>query len=295
MMEVRQARYFIAVAEELHFGRAAERLHMSQPPLSQAIMALENQLGTELLHRTSRRVQVTETGRMFLDECRLLVRASERAVSVATLASSGMVGTLRIGAVTSAFNDPLPAILKEFREGWPEVELQAREIDTHDGQDALMRGEIDVAVIRLSVGDRHITSIPLRQDRFVLALPQDHARAAEEGPVKLADFRDESWVWLNRSISPDYHDELVAACQQSGFRPSPRHYGNSIHSQLAMGACGLGVTLVPASSIHLNVHSVVFKELATRADLVELSLLCRSDITEPLVEQFVQCALAHAG
>lgn len=236
MVEVRQARYFIAVAEELHFGRAAERLHMSQPPLSQAIIALESQLSTALLHRTSRRVQLTETGRMFLDECRLLVRASERAEAIATLASSGMVGTLRIGAVTSAFNNPLPDILKEFRAGWPEVELQAREIDTHDGRDALMRGEIDVAVIRQSVGDRHVTSIPLRQDRFVLAMPQGHAKASKDGPVKLANFRDESWVWLNRPISPDYHDELVAACQQAGFRPDPKHYGNSIHSQLAMVA-----------------------------------------------------------
>jgi len=146
-----------------------------------------------------------------------------------------MVGTLRIGAVTSAFNDPLPDILKEFRVGWPEVELQAREIDTHDGRDAWMRGEIDVAVIRQSVGDRHITSTPLRQDRFVLALPQDHALAATSGLVTLARFRDESWVWLNRPISPDYHDELVAACQQFGFRPDPKHYGNSIHCQLAGG------------------------------------------------------------
>ena len=111
MLEVRQARFFIAVAEELHFGRAAERLHMSQPPLSQAILQLERHLGTDLLHRTSRRVQLTETGRLFLEECRALVRASERAEAVAALASSGMVGTLRIGAVTSAFNDPLPRIL----------------------------------------------------------------------------------------------------------------------------------------------------------------------------------------
>ena len=294
MLEVRQARFFIAVAEELHFGRAAERLHMSQPPLSQAILQLERHLGTDLLHRTSRRVQLTETGRLFLEECRALVRASERAEAVAALASSGMVGTLRIGAVTSAFNDPLPRILKEFRASRPDVELQVREIDTHEGTDALLRGELDVAVIRRAAGDRHLTSIPLRRDRFVLAMPQDHRRAAEDGPVELADFRDESWVWLNRSVSPDYHDELMSACRQAGFRPDPRHYANSIHSQLAMVSCGLGVTLVPATSVHLHVHSVAFRELAIRADLVELSLLCRSDAAEPLVEHFIQCARGQA-
>jgi len=292
MLEVRQAKYFIAVAEELHFGRAAQRLNMSQPPLSQAILQLENQLGASLLRRTSRKVQLTDAGRLFLDECRILIRASERAQAVASMASSGVVGTLRIGAVTSVYNHLLPKIFEKFRALWPDVELRTQEIDTHHGREALLRNEIDLALIRQSAGDQQIVSLPLSQDRLVLALPELHPDAASREPARLADFRDHSWVWLNRHISPDYHDELISACHQAGFRPEPMHYANSIYSQLAMVSCGLGITLVPASSMLLHNISVSFRELSVRSDLVELSLLRRSGDPEPLVEQFVQCAMS---
>ena len=295
MVEVRQARYFIAVAEELNFSRAADRLNMSQPPLSQAILQLERQLGTTLLNRSSRSVLLTDAGHLFLEQCRLLVGASERAREAATLATGGLTGTLRIGAVTSAFSETLPQILQRFRASRPLVELHVQEIDSHRGRDALERRELDVAVIRQTVTGRRLRSVPLRRDHFVVAMPGDHALAGGEGPVSLTDFRDEPWVWLPRHISPDYHDELVAACRQAGFSPEAQHYANSIHSQLAMVRCGLGVTLAPESSVRHQPKGLVWRELRRRVDLVELSVVVRSGGHEPLVEHFIACSGPDAG
>ena len=290
MVEVRQARFFVAVAEELHFGRAAERLSMSQPPLSQAILQLERQLGTQLLYRSSRKVLLTETGRLFLEECRILIRASEKAREVAEQAELGLVGSLRIGAVASAFTEALPPILQRLRQARPLIELHVQEIDTHNGRDALLHRTLDIAVIRQSRPGPGLKSLPIRQDHFVIAVPKDHPWAAHDGPAALKDFRDESWVWLARHVSPDDHDELVAACRASGFSPEPRHYANSIDSQLTMVECGLGVTLVPESFVRRRHRALNWSDLRNRVDFVELSVVYRADGRDPLVEQFLAFA-----
>lgn len=165
-----------------------------------------------------------------------------------------------------------------------------QEIDSHRGRDALERRELDVAIIRRTVTGRRLKSVPLRRDHFVVAMPEDHRLAGGEGPVSLAELRDESWVWLRRPVSPDYHDELVAACRQAGFSPEAQHYANSINSQLAMVKCGLGVTLAPESSVRQQPQDLVWRELRRRVDLVELSVVVRSGDHEPLVEHFIACS-----
>jgi DNA-binding transcriptional LysR family regulator len=291
MIETRQARYFVAVADELHFGRAAEVLQMSQPPLSQAIRALERQIGARLLDRTSRSVALTEAGHAFLRECRVLLANAERAERAAALAQTGVTGSLRLGAVTSAFADPLPAILGTFRRRRPGVTLRVTEIDTHDGRDAVLSGELDVALVRQVPSDRRLESHPLRRDHLVVALPTDHAASADpQRRIDLANLADEDWVWLPRRVSPDYHDELVAACRQYGFSPRATHVAGSITSQLAMVACGLGVTLVPKIVADLHRDGMTYREPTRRLELVELSLLWRADETEPLVHAFVHAA-----
>jgi DNA-binding transcriptional LysR family regulator len=140
------------------------------------------------------------------------------------------------------------------------------------------------------VTGRQLRSLPLRRDHFVIALPPDHPDAGARGPVRLARFRDSSWVWLPREISPDYHDELVTACRSAGFSPEPSHYANSIHSQLAMVEAGLGVTLAPESSVRRQGRGIAWHELAERVDLVELSIVTRRESPEPLVESFLSSA-----
>lgn len=293
MIEVRQARYFAAVAEELHFGRAAERLRMSQPPLSQAIRQLERQLGAQLLERNSRTVTLTEPGRVFLQHCYSLVAASERAQTAAEQAQAGYLGTLTVGAVTSAFSEPLPAILGRFRAERPRIELRARELDTPEGIQALLHQHLDIAVIRYGGNDTRLHSDPLRRDHLVAAVPEDHELATDNS-VDLADLAEQPWVWIPRAISPTYHDELLAACRQSGFSPEPRHEANSIHSQLAMVGCGLGVGLVPHTSSRPPMPGVACLPLRKPVFLVELSVVHRAADSEPLVRHFARCALESA-
>jgi DNA-binding transcriptional LysR family regulator len=291
MIEVRQARYFLAVAETLHFGRAAEQLAMSQPPLSQAILQLERQLDVTLFDRSGRQVTLTETGRAFAAECRKLLVAARHAQEVATQAEAGLVGTLRIGVVASALSEPLLSTLAAFRHARPRVDLQITEVDTPAGQQALLQHEIDVAVIRPSTPDRGLRIRPWRRDEFVLALAPGHPLAADApSPVHLARFADEPWVWLRREASPDYHDQLMATCRRAGFSPGIRHLANSIFTQLAMAACGLGVTLVPNVSVRQIQPTVPYRPLTDRTDIVELSLVSRDGAQEPLTEHFLRIA-----
>ncbi len=292
MIETRQALYFTVVAEELHFGRAAARLRMSQPPLSQAIRHLERQLGATLLHRTTRDVALTNAGSEFLTQCRTVLAAAERAEAVASQAHAGQIGTLRIGAVTSAFSSPLPDILERFRSTRPKVELQVRELDTHEGLAELRLGELDVAIIRFGGGDRKLVTRPLRRDRLVLAVPA-RTRRQPRRTVDLADFADEPWIWLPRNISPDYHDELVVACRASGFSPNTQHWANSINSQLAMVACGLGVTLVPHTSA-TSIEGITYLSLRSPVHLVELALVRRRG-AGPLADHLADCTIEAGG
>jgi len=291
MIEVRQARYFLAVAETLHFGRAAERLAMSQPPLSQAILQLERQLGAVLLDRSGRKVTLTETGRVFAAECRTLLAAAQQAQEVATQAEAGLAGTLRIGVVTSALSEPLLSTLAAFRHDRSRVDLQITEVDTPSGQQALLRHQIDIAVIRPSTPVRGLRIQPWRHDEFVIALPPGHPLAAgHPSPVHLAHFADEPWVWLRREASPDYHDQLMATCRRAGFSPGIRHLANSIFTQLAMTAAGLGVTLVPNVSMHQIQPTAPYRPLTDHAGIVELSLVTRDTAHEPLTGHFLRIA-----
>ncbi|MFG2005487.1 LysR family transcriptional regulator [Spirillospora sp. NPDC048911] len=294
MIEVRQARYFLAVADTLHFGRAAERLDMSQPPLSQAILQLERQLGVTLFDRGGRKVTLTETGRAFAAECRKLVAAARHAQDVAAQAEAGLAGTLRIGVVTSALSEPLLSTLADFRQARPRVDLQITEVDTASGQQALLRHEIDIAVVRPGTPVRGLRVEPWRHDTFVIALPPGHPLAAgAPNPVHLARFADEPWVWLRREASPDYHDQLMATCRRAGFSPGVRHLANSIFTQLAMTASGLGVTLVPNVTVRQIQPPAPYRPLTDRADIVELSLVSRDGTQEPLAQQFLRLAAAH--
>ena len=292
MIEVRQARYFLAVAETLHFGRAAEQLAMSQPPLSQAMLQLERQLGVTLLDRSGRKVTLTETGRAFAAECRALIAAARHAQQVATQAEAGLAGTLRIGVVTSALSEPLLSTLAAFRHARPRVDLQITEVDTASGQQALFRHEIDIAAIRPATPVRGLRIQPWRHDELVIAFPPGHPLAdGAPSPVRLARFADEPWVWLRREASPDYHDQLMATCRQAGFSPGIRHLANSIFTQLAMTASGLGVTLVPDVTVRQIQPATPYRPLADRTGIVELSLVTRDGAHEPLTDHFLRIAL----
>ena len=296
MIDVREARYFVAIAEEQSYRRAAERLHMSQPPLSQAIKALERRLGVTLLHRTTRTVSLTAAGAVFLDACRALIGAAEAADAAARQAADGQAGALRIGAVTSAFGDLLPWTLETFRRTHPRVDIRAGEVDTHVAVEAVRNRELDVALVRQLATPRDCERTTLRREPFVLAVPASWGTQAD-GPTDLASTAELPWIWLPRSISPDYHDQVVACCRASGFAPDARHTARSITSQLAMVACGLGVALVPESatpgSTGHGVTGVRFVHLE-RSATIDLAAVWRRG-SSPLVDSFIASARAAIG
>lgn len=299
MVEVREAQYFVAVAEELHFGRAAERLHMSQPPLSQAIKGLEHQLGVTLLDRSTRHVALTPAGAAFLEACRALVGAAETAGSVARQAAEGQLGELRVGAVTSAFSDPLPETLELFRRAHPRADVRVEEVDTHVAVQAVRRHELDVALVRQLAPPPGCQRLTLRIEPFVLAAPASWEIGNEER-ADLLSTAGLPWIWLPRGISPDYHDQVVACCRAAGFAPEARHIARSITSQLAMVACGLGVALVPESAAgvreNTDADAVRFHHLL-HPTTIELTAIWRSKATT-LVDAFissVQAATATGG
>ncbi|BBC32446.1 LysR family transcriptional regulator [Streptomyces graminofaciens] len=276
MVEVRQARYFVAVAEELHFGRAARRLQMSQPPLSQAIKQLEQQLGCELLHRTQRSVALSPAGAVFLDHCRALVRQAEEAELAARRAATGRGGRLSLGAVASAFSWPLPLVLERFHDALPDVEIRTQEIDTHEAGPGLLDRSLDWAIVRQTAPVRGTTATSLFVDRFVAALPIRHPAADVPGPLDLADLAGAPWVWLHRHISPDYHDAMATMCRTAGFSPVPAHWARSVTSQIAMVECGLGVTVVPAAASAAR-PAVRFRTLRHGTATIALTAMTRAD------------------
>lgn len=272
MIEVRQARYFIAVADELHFGRAAQRLQMSQPPLSQAIKQLERQLGCLLLHRTQRSVALTPAGDVLLRHCRTLVRQAEHTSTSTRRAAAGHAGRLNIGAVASAFTWPLPDALDRFHAAAPDVEIRAHEIDSHEAAPGLLDHTLDLALVRQTAAARGTTATTLLTDKFVAALPADHPVADPPGPIDLATLADDNWIWLDRQISPDYHDAMAALCRTAGFSPIPAHWARSVTSQIAMVDCGLGVTVVPSAAA-TEEHTARFRPLRDGAATIGLAIL----------------------
>lgn len=288
MIEVREAEYFVAVAEELHFGRAAERLQMSQPPLSQAIRQLERKVGVVLLHRTTRSVTLTSAGRAFLDEARLLIGASRSAQLTARRAGAGLAGELRVGAVASAFEDPLPRVVAEYRQRHPDIQLTLEEIDTHEAPGVLLTFRLDVVIARLAATPPGLRQLSLKRDRFVLVSPRSwpqrcSARWLRESP-------EVPWVWIPRRISPDYHDQVVACCGSEQLVPQRRHVARSISTQVAMVGAGVGVAVVPASTVtsRLAASAIRIHRLSSSvAETATLSTACR-DARDPLVERFLE-------
>lgn len=279
MIEVRQARYFIAVAEELHFGRAAQRLQMSQPPLSQAIKLLERQLGCELLHRTQRSVALSSAGAVLLEQCRALVRQAETATVATRQAATGRGGRVSIGAVASAFAWPLREAIELFHAAMPDIEIRAHEIDSHEAAAGLLDRSLDVAVVRQTAAVHGTTATSLLMDQFVVALPIGHPAADTYEPMELAALAGDTWIWLNRDISPDYHDAMAALCRAAGFSPIPAHWARSVTSQIAMVECGLGVTIVPSAAAG-HQHAARFQRLRDDTAAIGLTIMTRNNPEE---------------
>lgn len=294
-MELRHIRYFVAVAEECHFGRAAERLHIAQPPLSQQIKALEAELGVELLIRSTRKVELTPAGERYLERARAVLASLDAAGVEAQRIASGEVGRLAIGFTGSATYELLPTLARVLRADLPGIELDLRgEMLTPRQVAALADGTLDLGFLRPPVHDPAIQVRVLRREPLIAALPEVHP-LAQKSSVRLADLRDEAFITYPSHSRSVVHDAVIATCEKAGFRPSVVQEVAETSTLVAFVAAGLGVALVPASVQHLKITGATFKPLAGSTGEVELAVATREGDVSPVLARVLGRARSLIG
>lgn len=291
MFDLRQLRYFVAVAEELSFTRAALRLHLSQPPLSQQIQSLEQDLGVRLLERTKRSVAVTEPGRVFLEHARQILAKVDESRSQVVAAAAGYSGQLRLAyTVSVSFHPAMPQALLRFGQLAPNVRLQLSEMYTEPQFAALLAGQIDVGFVRdepsrvrdagslrLSVVDR---------EPLMLALPAGHPMSGRSS-LRLAEVAGDAFVSQPRELAATLYDRLVKLATRAGFQPSITQHAQQINGLLALVAAGLGLALVPASMRTVRLAGVSYVPLEDPDAFLLLAVASRSDDSSPALQQFL--------
>jgi DNA-binding transcriptional LysR family regulator len=263
---------FIAVAEELHFGRAAVRLHMAQPPLSQAIKHLEELVGVPLLTRSKHFVALTPAGVAFLEEARELLAHGQRAIETARLASQGLTGRITIGFVGSVSYELLPRILRDFRTQFPSIHVDLRELTSTEQIESLRARKIDLGIVRLplnNAADMNIRTIEV--ERFVAVLPRDHRLSAAH-TLRLEDLADEAFMIFPSERIPSLHAKFLMACEEAGFSPRIALEAWQMASMVSLAAAGMGVVLLPAQVRNSPHPGVVYKDLSNRSEHFELKI-----------------------
>ena len=272
--ELRQLRHFVAVAERLHFGRAAAALHMSQPPLSRSIRDLEVRLGATLFARTRRRVELTPEGARFLEESKRLLAQLEHAVlEVGRMAAGG--GRLRLGFVSLADYGVLPRLLKAYKAARPGVALALREMLSPDQAAALAAGELDFGLLLPPVAGAELEHIVVQRERFLVALPSRHRLARGHGRVAMRELAGEAFVMAPREIAPGLHDVVAALATRAGFTPRVAQEAIQMQTVVSLVSSGMGVAVVPSSVANLGRRGVAYRDIADSHPRLDLWLAWR--------------------
>lgn len=288
-MEIKHLRAFVTLAEELHFGRAAERLGIAQPPLSIQIRALETSVGVKLFDRSRRRVALTEAGRLFLPEARATLTQAERARRTALMAARGELGRLDIGFTGSApFNTAMPHIISRFRRHWPELRMSLREMSTTDQLDALVEGTLDIGFVRPGQpgeADGVTMQTVLREPLFAV-LPADH-RWAEADELPLSVLADQPFILHPRHIGTGLYDKVMSLCSVAGFHPQVILEAHQMSTIVGLAAAGLGVSVVPEAMRRIQVDGARFVRLTDANATMVLAVAHRSGDDRAAVRHFL--------
>lgn len=294
-MELRHLRYFVAVGEECHFGRAAQRLHIAQPPLSQQVKALEGELGVRLLNRSTRKVELTAAGERFLDRARGILASLDAAGAEVVRIASGEAGRLSVGFTGTATYELLPTLARLLHQDLPGIELDLHgEMLTPRQVTALGDGTIDLGFLRPPVNDPGLEVRVLRREPLIAALPEAH-RLAGQPSVRLADLRDETFISYPAHRRSVVHDAVFAACGRAGFEPAEVHEVAETSTLVAFVAAGIGVALVPTSVRHLQITGATYKPLAGTTAEVELAIAWRMGDDSPTLARVLARAQALLG
>lgn len=287
--EMRLLRYFVTVAEERHFGRAAERLHIAQPPLSQQIRKLESQLGAELIDRSRRPIELTDAGRALFEEALLALVHSERAFAAARRAGAGHLGHLRIGALQAAVNGVLPFVMREHRREFPDVTLELVEQGTAEQKIQLSEHRLDIGFLRGPVDEPSLTVETIVEDPLAAVVPCEHPLAAQHlvDPAALAQ---EPLILWTRAAAPTTFADVVELFRRHDIQPPVAEESPRIQTILALVAAGAGIALLPTSFANLGRHGVRFVSLRPPLPDRPIALAWRAAGASPTVAGFVDVA-----
>lgn len=288
-MELRHLRYFVAVAEELHFGRAADLLGISQPPLSQQIQALEQELGVRLFERSNRHVALTDAGRLFLEETRQTLAQVSKSVDVVRRAEQGEIGELQIGFTASApFVSIIPRAVFAFRQAFPAVHLDLQEMTSSQVCQALMEKKLQIGMIRPLDLPGELDAVELLREPLVALLHAGHPLAGEQnGGLALAELADQPFVFFPRSYGTGLYAQLFSLARQAGFTPRITQEAHEALTIIGLVAAGLGVSVLPASFRRIRIDGVVFRTLTDTDATTAVWLVKRRQERSPLAQAFI--------
>lgn len=290
-IELRQLRYFVAVAEEMHFGRAALRLHMTQPPLSQTIQSLETMLGTQLFSRTKRRVALSPAGAALLPEARRILSQAAALPDMARRAATGESGRLSLAFVSTADYSVLPPFLREFREAYPQVQIDLREATTDVQLEELMQARIDAGLLIPPLPDKakaELDYLKLLSEPLILAAPKGLKGLRGKTAASLKTLTDIPLIIFPRRIAPAFHDAILACCHDAGLTPRIGQEAIQMQTIVSLVSAGMGFALVPQSVSNLKRPGVEYRPLAGKTPLVETGLAWRRDNTSPVLRAFLR-------
>jgi DNA-binding transcriptional LysR family regulator len=280
-MDLRRMRYFVVLAEELHFGRAAQRLGISQPPLSQQIRVLEKEMGVQLLTRSNRRVELTPAGAVLLPEARALLAQADRAGAMAQRAQRGELGELRVGFTGSAaFSSVIPQLILEYRRRLPQVRLQLHELTTQQQLNAMLERRLEIAFVRSPARPDLPTTLQahrLFEDALVVVLPPQHRLGRRDEPLRIAALAEEAFVMYPRESGTGIYDQILHMCRRAGFTPRIAQEAREAPTIVGLVAAGLGVALVPASLSNIHVNGVMYRAIREKAARSAMWLVSRAE------------------
>ncbi len=293
-LELRHLRYFTTLAEELHFGRAAARLGIAQPPLSQQIRRLEELLQTRLLERTSRRVQLTDAGRAFLGEARRVLAGVASAVAAAHRAGRGELGELKVAFAATVMFLALPAMIREFRRRFPAVQLDLREMPTGPQLQALKAGDIDIGFVRQPRADPELTIVTVMEEPLRIAINRSHPLARKPG-LRVRDLAEEPFVTFPRELAPGLHAQVIGICRDAGFTPRVVQESRELYTSVSLVEAGVGVSILPASVERLGWANVRYRPIDSARATTRVAAAWRADRVRPVIEAFMGVVKTVSG
>src|SRR6202048_1708211 len=291
MMELRQIRSFLSIAETLHFGRTAEMIHLSQPALSLQIRALEDEIGVRLFERNRRKTALTAAGVAFREEVTGALLRLDQAVHNAKLAAKGKLGILRIGFISTAGNEIVPTIIRQFRELNAEVEFSLRNILTIDQIQMLEAGSLDIGFLRLPLGGHsQLEVVTVHREPFVLVVPSHH-KLAKRKRVRLREVAGQEFVMYDRALAPGFHDLVLGMLRNAGIVPNVSQTAGEMPTLISLVDAGMGLSILQASAVKHSVASVVGCEIVDATPMSEIGIAVSKNNRTAVVDTFRSFAL----